>query len=351
MLIDFSYLLTRVERKIGSPEKPLSDMGLVSYRSYWRLVLCSRLLSQRDAISITSISNETGMTADDVVCALEGLRALVRDPLTKSYALRLDYDFYKEYVETYEKKGYPKIDPKALMWVPYIMGRNNEHYENVQISTVAQREDDTSTINAEEGIQLAQNDISARDFAEARSNMSAENLSATTSSSGDATSQKQRQESDNMPFPELEQRSASPSKHNQPPVTPTTPMAKISSMDKSPIPATRFEVFPPLPGMQRKKAGRPFARGSARRGTPLRRGLSSAGSPTTNAKPSAARRTRSALAEMTNGDDEASDEEERASGPTDGEPDPQQDAEGSEDERQMVHPEGEEMDVSASYRA
>ncbi|KAH8903457.1 hypothetical protein BR93DRAFT_885002 [Coniochaeta sp. PMI_546] len=131
LLIDFSYLLTRVEQKTGSPEKPLSDMGLVSYRNYWRLIMCRYLLqhipadkSQKRGLSIKQISDDTGMTADDVVSALEGLRCLVRDPQTGLYAFRVDLEYCREYVSKWEAKNYVQLKPSALTWTPYIMGRS-----------------------------------------------------------------------------------------------------------------------------------------------------------------------------------------------------------------------------------
>ncbi|KAI0872592.1 hypothetical protein GGS24DRAFT_466986 [Hypoxylon argillaceum] len=151
LLIDFSYLLTRVEEKSGSPEKPLSDMGLVSYRNYWRLVLCKYLIEhvpedklEKRGISIRQISDDTGMTPDDVVSALEALRFLVRDPLTHIYAFRVDLPYCHKEVSKWEAKRYVKLHTQALTWTPYIMGRGNAtNFElGPALNAIAPREED-----------------------------------------------------------------------------------------------------------------------------------------------------------------------------------------------------------------
>lgn len=74
-IISLSYELTKLEGKTGSPEKPLSDLGKVSYRSYWTHVLM-HLLADCDPntdITINDMSQQTGIKTEDIISTLQSL--------------------------------------------------------------------------------------------------------------------------------------------------------------------------------------------------------------------------------------------------------------------------------------
>ena len=48
-------LIVQVEGMVGSPEKPLSDLGKLSYRSYWTWVLLDILKDTHGTISIKDL--------------------------------------------------------------------------------------------------------------------------------------------------------------------------------------------------------------------------------------------------------------------------------------------------------
>jgi len=70
-LISFSYELSKRQGVIGSPEKPLSDLGKLSYRSYWLWVILDKL--GRNSLSIKELSQETSIAQADIVLSLQSL--------------------------------------------------------------------------------------------------------------------------------------------------------------------------------------------------------------------------------------------------------------------------------------
>jgi histone acetyltransferase MYST1 len=77
-LIALSYELTKREGKTGSPERPLSDLGQLSYRSYWMHAVMSLVRAKRSAVGVSAkdIATATGIRVSDIVATLKSLGIL-----------------------------------------------------------------------------------------------------------------------------------------------------------------------------------------------------------------------------------------------------------------------------------
>lgn len=119
LLIAFSYELSKRENKLGSPEKPLSDLGLLGYRAYWAEVVLDLLLESGADISIDEIASKSSMTTNDVCLTLINLKMLDTKGnqhviiLTEASMLQRERQKEREAV-----KGRRFIDPDKLIWKP-----------------------------------------------------------------------------------------------------------------------------------------------------------------------------------------------------------------------------------------
>lgn len=121
LLIDFSYLLTKNEGKIGSPEKPLSDLGLISYRSYWKDLLLSYLATYSEKnVYIKDMSTEMAVSSYDIVSTFQAM-GMMKYWKGKHILLRRQ-DLLEEFLERQKRRraDYKEIDPKCLNWRPYV---------------------------------------------------------------------------------------------------------------------------------------------------------------------------------------------------------------------------------------
>lgn len=148
------YELSKFEGKTGSPEKPLSDLGLLSYRSYWAQTILEIFLSQkpsgdneRPQITIKWVRNSkwiarnvynsfdwlsanwknhlfsvfseicelTSIKKEDVISTLQNLNLI--NYYKGQYIICISMETIKQHKKSMENRKI-RIDPKCLHWTP-----------------------------------------------------------------------------------------------------------------------------------------------------------------------------------------------------------------------------------------
>ena len=121
LLIEFSYELSKRESKLGSPEKPLSDLGLLGYRAYWSETIVELLLKTTEEISIDDIANKTSIQHADILQTCQAL-SLLKQHQGKHYLVLSDAVLEKH--ERQMKKKRRRIHAEHLHWKPPVFTRD-----------------------------------------------------------------------------------------------------------------------------------------------------------------------------------------------------------------------------------
>jgi len=119
LLIAFSYELSKREDKLGSPEKPLSDLGLLGYRAYWQEVILDLLTDGRKDVNVEELGRSAAMTTNDVLHTLQNLN-LIKMRGNQHVIVLTDrlVEMHEKQRDKAAKKGQHNIDPSCLQWKP-----------------------------------------------------------------------------------------------------------------------------------------------------------------------------------------------------------------------------------------
>lgn len=148
-LIEFSYELSKKEEKYGSPEKPLSDLGAIGYRSYWASAILKVLRTVRSPLlSIVDITSLTSIQPEDVVSTLVMLGLLRKvesenggsspgQDKSGEVMLIAHEDVLNELSQRFPENRH-KVDANKLHWTPfYVMEPKKDKWSLYYLRNIA----------------------------------------------------------------------------------------------------------------------------------------------------------------------------------------------------------------------
>ncbi|KAG4304631.1 hypothetical protein PORY_002024 [Pneumocystis oryctolagi] len=119
ILIALSYELSKAEGKWGSPERPLSNLGFVSYLSYWTRSIVTFLLqnitNESHNFSIREICEKTAIRPKDVMYALKTLNILENWNSSQNQFI-VSYESLKSFVKQNNIDLKPIIPNTAILY-------------------------------------------------------------------------------------------------------------------------------------------------------------------------------------------------------------------------------------------
>ncbi|XP_074856121.1 histone acetyltransferase KAT6B isoform X5 [Carettochelys insculpta] len=138
-LIDFSYLLSRREGQAGSPEKPLSDLGRLSYLAYWKSVILEYLYCHHEKhISIKGMSRATGMCPHDIATTLQQ-HSMIDRREDRFVIIRREKLITSHMEKLKANPRVNEVDPECLRWTPLLVSNAAVSEEEREAEKEAER--------------------------------------------------------------------------------------------------------------------------------------------------------------------------------------------------------------------
>jgi len=124
-IISFSFELSKIEKKKGTPERPLSDLGRVSYESHWARELLHILKKIGDdpdpssrTVSIEELSDRTAFKSKDIEETLRRLQIL--NYYKGQWIININPRLVEYWLSRCGGPGVT-VDPEKIHWMPHIV--------------------------------------------------------------------------------------------------------------------------------------------------------------------------------------------------------------------------------------
>jgi histone acetyltransferase MYST1 len=122
-LIDLAYEMARIEGRKGSAERPLSELGKLSFYPYWLKRIAPLLVkisadNETTGVTISDLSSSAGIVPDDVVEVLKHY-GILKEWATAGVVVVCSQDIIKAHMSSNPSSRLGiKFDPSSLHWTP-----------------------------------------------------------------------------------------------------------------------------------------------------------------------------------------------------------------------------------------